>query len=513
MSRHFQDPFGQPDCEAERDVFQETYQDLYFHLSPFNGEALDKENYLFIGRRGSGKSSLAHYLTFQQQMTGASCIDVNEPAALETVLRKMASEVSTPFELSSFTVSRIWEFIIWSLVFEVFKDRDEAIKDACVLKCTHRRPTLIVESILQQTVVPMLSDATESSIEQIERCLNSASFENAKRLVLNFASEQPIIVAIDTLEERNSTENQALLRVHAALIECASKFNTRYKNKGIHLKTFISAEIFPHLAESEISNTTKYIRNPVFLQWRPKPLLRLVAWRFFQFLNRNPIRGLDIAEPTWDDYQDVKAKSWDPFFGKKIMSARMHEEDSFAYVLRHTQLRPRQLVILCNTIAKRAESRVSFPTFHDEDIVDGVKAAEQLLATEILNSYSKIFPNVAGIVRALTKFPVMFKGKELDRVASSTASEWPAGDYSPLRFKQILTELGIVGRVRNRNNKFVDADFSYALDDTLFLRDSDDCVVHPMFYNKLSIDTRQDLIVFPFPDHPSFRDVQVKVVA
>ena len=511
---HFsQSPFGQPDCEAEIEVFQETYQDLYFHLSPFNAEAIDKDNYLFIGRRGSGKSSLAHYLTFQQQMVGAHCIDVNEPAVLETVLRKMASEVSTPIELSSHTVCRIWEFVIWSLVFEVFKGRNEAIEQACVLKCEHQRPTLIVESILQKTVVPMLSNATESSIDQVESCLNSHSFEHAKKLVLEFAKEQPIIVAIDTLEERNSTENQALLRVHAALIECASKFNTRFKNNGIHIETFISAEIFPHLAESEISNTTKYIRNPIFLQWRPKPLLRLVAWRFFQFLDRNPIAGLEISEPTWDNYQDVKAKAWDPFFGTKIMSARLHEEDSFAYVLRHTQLRPRQLVILCNTIAKRAASRVSFPTFHDEDIVEGVKSAEQILATEILNSYSKIFPKVANIVRALTRFPVLFKGKDLDRIASSTASEWPSGEYSPLRFKQILTELGIVGRVRNKSDRFIDADFSYALDDTLFLRESDDCVVHPMFFNKLSIDTRQDLIVFPFPDHPSFEEVQVKVMA
>ena len=75
-----------------------------------------------------------------------------------------------------------------------------------------------------------------------------------------------------------------------------------------------------------------------------------------------------------------------------------------------------------------------------------------------------------------------------------------------MRFRQLMSELGIVGRVRRFDDrrKIAEADFEYATNDRLSLQVDDDCVIHPMFFEKLGIDAAEDISVYPFPDHPEF---------
>ena len=61
-----------------------------------------------------------------------------------------------------------------------------------------------------------------------------------------------------------------MMTVTSSLIQCANSFNISYANKGIHVKSFVSAEIFPYIKESAITNTTKFIRHPLYLKMAPK---------------------------------------------------------------------------------------------------------------------------------------------------------------------------------------------------------------------------------------------------
>jgi hypothetical protein len=178
-------------------------------------------------------------------------------------------------------------------------------------------------------------------------------------------------------------------------------------------------------------------------------------------------------------------------------------------VLRPTQLRPRQLIVLCNEIARRAITDGAFPRMTERHIREGVSRGERVLAREVLNSYSAVYPNIGPIVEALNGVPVLFRGNELDRRAPQTASAWSAMEYSALRFSQLVAELGIVGRVRSRNLDagYVDADFEYSLQDRLPLTSDTECVIHPMFFAKLNALIERPVRVYPFPDHPDFQDL------
>jgi hypothetical protein len=266
------------------------------------------------------------------------------------------------------------------------------------------------------------------------------------------------------------------------------------------------AEVFPYIAEDAIGNTLKHIRDEVYLHWRPKDLMRLISWRFYQFLKLHNITLPQGEVRDWDDHREVEGKMWTPFFGDFLTNGRSVRERTFPYVLRHTQLRPRQLIVLCNEIARRAMNDGCFPFVRENHIREGVKHGERQLAREVLNSYSAVYPNIGMIIEALSGAPLLFRGSELDRRAPQTASAWAPMDYSPLRFAQLVAEIGVVGRVRSKNLKagYIEADFEYTMEDRLTLATDCECVIHPMFFFKLSTVVVPSVRVYPFPDRPDF---------
>jgi hypothetical protein len=242
---------------------------------------------------------------------------------------------------------------------------------------------------------------------------------------------------------------------------------------------------------------------------KPRDLIRLVCWRFYRYLVQTTKPDLAETHIEWDRFNSVKEAVWTPHFGGTITNRYGVAEESFAYVLRHTQMRPRQLVQMCNQIATHAKRKDTFPRFDPEVIREAMQTTNAELAVEVLSSYRGTYPNVASIVNALVGMPRMFQGKELDRVAPRTASQWQHARYSPLGFRQLVAELGIVGKVRKYDEKsgIAAADFEYSVPGRLSLQVDDQCVIHPMFYQRLQVKRDFKAIVYPFPDNAEFSAV------
>lgn len=494
-------PFGAESCESEIKLLKGAYKDYYFQHTPFNEEALRPEIYLFIGRRGAGKTSLAHFFTFQDKFAKAHCIDVDEPAVYEDVLTRVAKGCGPTAEIANTRIVAIWDYIIWSLIFSVFAPVDQVVQRAFHLSSPQCRATQLVKLLLQKFLDLFLKDQTSEISRDLEQLLVSPTFDEARKRVVELTREQPVFIAIDSLE-KYSTGNEDMMRALSALVECSAKINTLYAGCGIHVKTFLSAEIFPHISETAISNYSKYVRHPVYLHWRPKDLVRLICWRLNEFFAQSPqYNAWHRPQVNWDDTRDVVTQVWNPVFGTTIRNGAGRDEETLWYILRHTQLRPRQAIILCNRIASDAQQQNCFPKIRGEVIINAVREQELELAREIINSYSAVYPKISDIVAALAGLPVKFSGNQLDKMGRRSASSWSAGDYSPTNFRRLVTELGIVGKVRTHREpeKIVLADFEYTLRDRLNVNENDHCVVHPMFFHKLNIDTSQNLIVYPFP--------------
>lgn len=503
---HYKHPFGEASCEDEIKVLKENYENYYFEETPFNTATLEDDCYLIIGRRGTGKSSLAHYFTFQDEIENSRCIDIDEPEIFSNVLKKVSKFSDPDPTIAIPRIVKIWDYIFWTLIFSKYKDRSPEIGAACLSQDS--KGSFLIRSVLKHILERFLPDDSEQLSESLEDFLSSKSVQLAKTKMLDIAKNEPVIVAMDSLE-KYSVDNIDVMNSLAALIQCSSNFNIEYSRQGIHIKTFVSAEVFPYLTESAMSNTVKFVRHPVYMHWRPKDLMRLVSWRFYRHLDRY-FKGA-ISSPhkiKWSNFSDVLNKVWIPHFGESITNGSGIPEKTFPYILRHTQMRPRQIVVLCNAIARNAINKEFYPLFKERpaDMIAIVKDTSVTLANGVINSYSTVYPNVNKVLDALSGVPNTFEGKYLDRIAQRTAAEWPNGEYSRTRFKQIISELGIVGVIRqqNENSNIIEADFEYTVKDRLAITAEDKCVIHPMFYEKFRIEIVEKVVVYPFPDNPEF---------
>ena len=90
------DPFGKISCEQEVKIIgDEKYTKLYFDEAPFNEVAINTETYLIIGRRGSGKLTLARYFTFQDQIKDPICIEILEAKVYARKMLDISRRTST----------------------------------------------------------------------------------------------------------------------------------------------------------------------------------------------------------------------------------------------------------------------------------------------------------------------------------------------------------------------------------------------------------------------------------
>ena len=497
------DPFGMADCESElEELHEEGYQKIYFGHTPFNVAALDPKTYLIIGRRGAGKTALSHYFSFQTDIANPLVIDVDEPQEYQKVLTQIAKRSYYSSELAIPHARDVWTYLIWCLIFENTKHSTDAIRKACIPCETSELRSHA--GFLNKAVDWLLMQFRETDLDANEQTLgrlsDAVAHTEAIAAVIELAKSRQIFIAVDTLEKYDVTDT-GLMNAIAGLVEAAAAFNVKYAKHGVHIKVFVSGEIFPYLMEVALQNPLKSVKHPVHMLWRAKDLLRLIAWRYHRFLRKeNRLLPESLQSIDWDSPKDVLAKAWIPYFGRIVTNKRGESEHSFAYVLRHTQMRPRQLIELCNAIAARAIESGAFPMATNDDIVAGVTDGEYKLATEIVNSYSRVHEGVAEIVRALNKMPMSFLGSELDRRAPESAPHWKGGGYSPNAFSRLAVELGIVGKIVHLSSSgHISAEFEYSQRSTMRVTHRDQCVIHPMFLGMLDITPpERPLIVMPF---------------
>lgn len=492
-------PFGELDCETE--VLRgsaERYEELYFSRVPFTHEALRRETYLIIGRRGSGKTALTQYFSFQQDIPNCRAMVIDQHTLFAQVLAAMEKLNVYSENFGPDDAAKIWENIIWTIILNEYRDAHPAIERANRRCKTAGGSAQAVRLAIQAMLDRIQDDVNSQLMIALDRWLNSPVLASAKTAVLDILDGNPFLLSLDTSEHYNPDDIPTMLAL-AGLVQCVADFNRKFDRNGLLVKLFLPDEIFPHLKTTYVDNSLKKIRNPVYLRWRPRDLLRLICWRYHWYLRERGILDKASVKIDWTSFDDVIEKMWYPYFGKMLESRIKLKEPSLIYVFRHTHMRPRQLILLCNSIAKLAIKDGTFPYFEPQHIREGIREGEQELAGEIINSYSRIYPNLDRILDGLHGVPAEFQGQQLDKAAARSASQWIDGTYNQLNFRYIVCQLGIVGRVRFSDARFIQADFEYNMPGRLAVSEEDQCVIHPMFCEYFNSRMTRRTRVLPWP--------------
>lgn len=489
-------PFGYGAAEVEQEPIYNTM------VRPrFFDAALSDHASIIVGRRGSGKTFIAKYLASNPDNKYGDVISLDTQNAL-AVLSYILSDFDTNEE-GLWIGETAWSFYIWLQIFFFLTSKTDF---------NHSSLSKPVYSLLQsigfskETFEKSLSVISYNFLTYLKKkdadfiidTTNSSRFADARECAEKYLRRiNGVLIVIDTLE-RYSIRNRRTEIIVSSLIWTTLIFSQKHY-PFIQIKCFVRSEVFNLITLSSLPNPAKTFAHTVYLKWTTKDLIQLIKKRLelFSYKTRNyeKLNENIISQENQDEKYDI----WNKFFPVEVDNPLFGlKESSIVYILRHTQLEPRHIILSLNAIARVSVEENTFPFFTEKNLKLGVQQSSVMLARELINAYEDIYPNIGSIMSVFAGSPNVFKGNYLDKLAPRSKKLWSdTMPYDRILFQKMLCELGLIGKVVQITNRYMESIFEYGLNDHLLIDSKDECVIHPMFYEKLNINILSKNMIYP----------------
>lgn len=510
-------------------VQQELFDGHSKHL--YNNESFKPS--IIVGRRGAGKSTYINNLA-------------NSPAILEiiaqgdTLIKSVAIEIQLlATQLGSNQVepiSRMWDFVFWTLITAKINSEytippDSPIKSLLnKLGVGKKFPTFAI--ILHKAtgiIKDYISEKTGGNdFDLIYYWLTNGEYEltDMKNYICDLLTnnDKQAIILFDSLEEID-LKNDYIGDAIKGLMYLLGQFNDG--SGVVQVRFCIPAERYFEFKKLSVAEKKDFGREHT-LQWTSGELLSLVAHRYKIFLSIYP----EYCGINYKDLKNINIYTRDGallFFREIFPDSLINnlgkgsKEDPVAYILRHTQLLPRQILDYFNQIVATAILRSGIATeITDKDIIDSISEKEQSVAEEVIASYRFRYPSAPDIFEdVVPDLPLMLTWKELKNIfinsARSSIGKGEGGTKPDDKyFKRLLIETGIVGKVlddqdtNSDSNRYIKAAFEYTLPQKLVISSSQEMAVHPLFSGSLNGANEhlsQKKAVYPYGAHLDDVDV------
>ncbi|MCR9157770.1 MAG: ATP-binding protein [Rhodobacteraceae bacterium] len=482
-------PFGPNATEKiAQDLFEEILDDTNSAYI-----ALKTRPFLIVGRRGAGKTSMLSAIKLSGKFD--TVVDVPPSQAFQKLV-KIIDESKSETIIEE-TVAEAWEKIIWNFVFlRIYADfKSKRPKDTAIIGNYLTKVGLKPNSLPGQLMSFLLklvkkdSEAASDAVALLNEILDANSeYDQVLELVKGILKESRTrcVVLIDNIEKIDLSKISMRLSV-AGLLMAVDTF----KNASIPIdvRCSIPAEIFPRLADLA-ANSDKSLDSKLVLHWSSNELLHMAAIRYREFLRNygTPDVQKRIKDAKLDEPEGLDA-FMHQFFPRRLKNGRDYEEFTLRYIIRHTQLLPRQFITYLNEIARKSfEARRgdSFE-FSEQSVIRGVRAQEGLVCQGIFSGYRTVFPYAKRVCQILLpQLSLTFSFGELEVQFRQQRGKLVDDENNPLfpsvnACLEMLTEIGAVGVKVDEDDEYIHAEFSYNLPLNLAYRIDDTFCLHPAF--------------------------------
>jgi hypothetical protein len=475
-------------------------------------QALHKRPSVVVGRKGSGKTTYLQSSYFDG--TYDYIYDVDTSRALVGVIE--AVERLSKGVLFAETVANLWETVLWiPMLTQLRQQLSSAVKnkiDAYLAKVGIRTEGTIDDVLwnIADTLAERAKDKPVGIISDILRRTDTISFSEVKQSVsdeLKFKKKRAVIL-VDSLEDFHLNVESVAIAIQG-LLKFVGRTNT--PSSRVDIRFCIPAEQY-YQFDSVSSNHNKDFRRELLLHWIAPELLAVAANRLLIYF--------ELYEPdlfiTHGSYSDFDSKNvgklFDAIFPPTITSGLGVVEKPLAYVLRHTQLLPRHLIMILNAICAR-KNRYSKSTgfFLDEPSINkGIADVEEGITLEIFNAYQATHPKAKDVCTdCLPELQHKFSIGDLERVFR-THGKKAMGSNEFGDFKRMLIEIGAVGKVVGETEKYIQGSFEYTAHHKLVTCTDDELCLHPLFTEVFSAKTKLKKTVYPYGsvvDDKDYRDI------
>lgn len=469
-----------------------------------------------VGRRGSGKTALLLSREFDPENL---VIRLSAQGAFSR-MRSATNLIGSQMILTVEGVADLWELLLWApIVTRLVAERQDADPERALQLLWEE--TGAVRRDIAGSAGPddaALDFVMTRLIEHIKQSDNTLSLEHVKKdfrlakrtwdEVIDAAKEvlnsrrTPVFVLIDSLENIGGhLEN--IEDTLQGLFHLIGRLGLWAGDLPFRIQCCFPSELWPEL-DKVSANPMKDFSGRMVLRWNWTDLLKAVGTRLRTFLAlRYPeaLRGIPA-----DDYEMLLDKVITP----SLRNLAGAPERTIAYVLRHTQLLPRQVLYIFNEALHRAiVESTGPPVVRPAHIVESVCEAEATLCAEVFSAHRYRYPEAKKVAgRLIPYLPFRFDDGYLHKMCNRAAIKADFGlDYREVR--EMFTDVGILGRYLSETDRYLRAEFAYAVQGQLMLSPDEEYCLHPLFvrqYNSKDARParRADKSVYPFgtPERP-----------
>ena len=474
-------------------------------------KALHQRPSIVIGRKGSGKTSYLHAAYFENNYDYV--VEISTPKAFSNVIESI--ERTTKGSLFPETIAELWETVLWIAFLNGMRNRlsspTKKLINAYLAKVGVRESASIDDVLwdIADVLSKNASGKTIGMIAEVLRRADNLSFAEVKDTVCNELREtkKRALIMLDSLDDFRLEIDTVSLALQG-LLKCIGRANKPSARTDIRF--CLPAELF-HIFQDISSNPNKDFRRDLILHWTAPELLIIAANRLLLYFElHEPKLFVNFGKVCALNIKDAR-KIFKGILPDTITGGLGVPESPLAYINRHTQLLPRHLLILLNSIwikNKRLHDNGE-GKLHEDSIIQGVNAVEETLAREIFVAYRTVYPFAKRACEScIPELQHVFSIGDLERVFRTHGKKaMESDDFS--EFKRMLIEIGAVGRVVEITDRYVQAIFEYTVPHQLVTSTDDDLCLHPLFTEIYSAKTKLKKPVYPYGsmvDDPDYRE-------
>jgi energy-coupling factor transporter ATP-binding protein EcfA2 len=493
----FQSPFGPSniDDRFSVDALRQLFEDS---VRPY--DSVDPRDCTYIvGRRGSGKTTL---LTASTGFGSRLTLRLHESSVLGAMRDTLiALEDEHSKSLNNDDKAELWRAAFYAAGAAFFAvetpssiSADMALEGREFLASLNRgraeplaTPAEVVceflDCILDVSRTNPIHGAFTTWLRSIR--VGSHSVRELSRLVDSALdqSDQTLTILIDSLDELNRRPEYFAEALRPLFSILGSQDPRVRRRSRVIVRCCLPTEIkprFPELSE----NPNKDLQNVCYLHWKTSDLMTLCVSRLQRFAkilsddgDSRLARRLDLVSAG--DAQSVICS----MLPRQVENLVSHAEDSLPYILRHTQLLPRQLLKMLNMIAggqSRMERFMAGGAVSAQEVLASVQRAETELAGEVVNAFKATHPSAGELLmRLVPNLPSRLTSDVLSELYEKLSLREHARGFEHCR--DMLIEMGVLGRVERETRQYLRGQFAYTIPDGFNPAMDDELCLHPMF--------------------------------
>jgi len=460
---------------------------------------------IIIGRRGAGKTHYLRSVFFDPQQRYDYHVEIRTPRVLGQVanaIQTMSADV-----VFSEMVSELWDMILWIAVLleirkhPVLQPDDQNIINGYLDKL-HVRDTDSVDDVLRN-VAAMLEEIVskkESTTSDFLWGADRVGLEDAKSAVLRSlkAAKQKFAILLDSLDDFQ-LEIASVERAMQGLLKIVGSMNK--PRDLVDIRFCLPSELYQQFIKLS-SNPNKDFRRALKLQWTAGELVILGAQRLMFYLALHRPDVLKRVSPLDLTKRPDALNLFRLVLPEHVRNQSGYQEETISYILRHTQLLPRHLVILLNSIFKSFNTTASLNQFpvNEERIVSGIRQVEDFMVREIFVAFNLVYPTAEEACRrCLPELGHKFNIGDLHRVFTRHGKA-VFGSDNLFDFQRMLLEIGAIGRVLPGREKdiYIKGNFEYTVSHQLAISQDDELCVHPLFSGIFNNSAKKERPVYPY---------------